>query len=379
MTAKGNSSHNRRAAPGRRSAEQGYVLVVFILFAALLLVGLSTIIPKAVFEGRREKEEELIFRGMQYQRAIQLFYRKFGRYPNSVDELVKTNQLRFLRKRFKDPITKDGEWRFIHVGPGGVFLDALTIRPPAPSSAPGSGTNPSQPGGTGTGLATPPGMATPGGLAQPGAGQSFGQPPPAGSAFGGGLSGGGTLGGGLSGAGTQPAVPALAPSADPGTNVQLQSRSSDPNQQAAGSPAAGSETTSTSSSSSQPSSGSPLIATGPIAGVASKSKADSIKIWNAYTAYDHWEFIYNFQQDQLAAGVLARPGAAPGQPLTQPTAPGQQQPASPFGMPFGQPGGAPNQPGGFPNQPGMMPAQPSPAPPQFPPMPPQGGFPSPGR
>src|SRR5579863_9816573 len=83
----------------RGSSEQGYVLIVLVLFAALLLASLSTIIPNVIFEGQRQKEEELVFRGMQYQRAIQLFYRKFGRYPNSVDEMLKTNNFRFLRKR----------------------------------------------------------------------------------------------------------------------------------------------------------------------------------------------------------------------------------------------------------------------------------------
>src|ERR1019366_706005 len=122
----GNDRHGCKAAPMRRSDEQGYVLLVFILFAALLLAGLSTIIPKAVFEGRRDKEEELVFRGLQYRHAIQLFYRKIGRYPNSVEELEKTNGIRFLRRRYKDPMTKNGEWRLIHLGPGGVFVGALT-------------------------------------------------------------------------------------------------------------------------------------------------------------------------------------------------------------------------------------------------------------
>src|ERR1700720_3815215 len=123
----------------RNRGEQGYVLLVFILFSALLMVSLSMMIPKAVFEGQRDKEEELIFRGLQYQRAIQLFVRKVHRYPNSVDELVKTNGIRFLRKRYKDPMTKEGEWRLIHLGPNGVFVDALTSasNPLAASPPPG--------------------------------------------------------------------------------------------------------------------------------------------------------------------------------------------------------------------------------------------------
>src|SRR5581483_6197731 len=97
-----------------RTGQRGYVLIVFLMLTALLVAGAYRILPKMVFEGQREKEEELIFRGQQYRRAIQLFVRKFGRYPTSLDELENTNDFRFLRKRYTDPIT-GGEFRLIHV------------------------------------------------------------------------------------------------------------------------------------------------------------------------------------------------------------------------------------------------------------------------
>jgi hypothetical protein len=40
-------------------------------------------------------------------RAIQHFYKKFGRYPSRIEELENTNNLRFIRKRYKDPINRD--------------------------------------------------------------------------------------------------------------------------------------------------------------------------------------------------------------------------------------------------------------------------------
>src|SRR5205823_15114052 len=52
---------------------------------------------------QRDKEEELVFRGKQYARAIGLFERKFANTPPpSLDVLV---QERFLRKKYKDPVT----------------------------------------------------------------------------------------------------------------------------------------------------------------------------------------------------------------------------------------------------------------------------------
>ena len=70
---------------------------------ALLSLALSVVLPSWKTLAQREKEEELIWRGQQYDRAIQL-YRKKNAAPGapSVDKLVEG---RFLRKKYKDPIT----------------------------------------------------------------------------------------------------------------------------------------------------------------------------------------------------------------------------------------------------------------------------------
>jgi len=70
---------------------------------ALLSLALSVVMPSWKTLIQREKEEELIWRGQQYDRAIQL-YRKKNAAPGapSVDKLVEG---RFLRKKYKDPIT----------------------------------------------------------------------------------------------------------------------------------------------------------------------------------------------------------------------------------------------------------------------------------
>ncbi len=57
------------------------------------------------FQIQRDREEEMIHRGVQYSRAIKKYFKKFGRYPTSLNDLENTNNLRFLRKRYKDPIT----------------------------------------------------------------------------------------------------------------------------------------------------------------------------------------------------------------------------------------------------------------------------------
>ena len=115
--------------------EQGYALVILLMIATLMLVALTAALPSIYQEGQREREEELIFRGNEYARAIALFYRQFRRYPVSINDLLSTNGFRFLRRPYRDPMTRQGKWRFIHAGANGAILDSKTLG----SGGPGGG------------------------------------------------------------------------------------------------------------------------------------------------------------------------------------------------------------------------------------------------
>jgi hypothetical protein len=68
-----------------------------------MAVFMSAALPAWRHAARREKEAELLWRGRQYDRAIQLFRRTHSvPGPPNVDVLV---QQKFLRKKYKDPIT----------------------------------------------------------------------------------------------------------------------------------------------------------------------------------------------------------------------------------------------------------------------------------
>lgn len=138
-----------------RSAERGYAMAALLVTLAIMSILLSVAMPVWRQEARREKEAELVFRGEQYARAIALFRFKNANIPNafppSIDALV---QGRFLRKKYKDPMTTDGEFVLIGVG----------------SQQPGINS---------------PGATTPGGPTQPGAGRSNTPPQPNAPAAGG--------------------------------------------------------------------------------------------------------------------------------------------------------------------------------------------------
>lgn len=109
----------------RRRGESGFAMLLVFLMAASIAIMLYMQLPRAAFEAQRAKEELLQDRGEQYIRAIQLYVAKWKSYPPSLDVLEKTNNVRYLRKRYKDPMTGKDEWRVIHVNAAGQLTDSL--------------------------------------------------------------------------------------------------------------------------------------------------------------------------------------------------------------------------------------------------------------
>jgi type II secretory pathway pseudopilin PulG len=270
-------------SPRSRRSQQGYLLLVILLLLALLMIALVAVAPRIAQQIKRDREEETIHRGTQYAKAIRLFYRKFGRYPTSLKELQSTNNLHFLRKQYKDPLSPNGEWRIIHLG-------EAKVTPTGFGSQVGAGGTPGQPG------------SAPGG-----AGGAFGQP----SMGLGGMAGPGQPGApGTSGGLGQPGTP---PTGDTGNSGS-----------------------SSSGSSSSGSTGS-TFGGGAIVGVAPLNNGTSIKELNGKSHYNEWEFVYDPRFDpsnrQVVPGGII-PGGAPG---TQQTGPGTQptQQPGPTGPPMG--------------------------------------------
>jgi type II secretory pathway pseudopilin PulG len=106
-----------------RRRESGYAMAVLLVAIAIMAVMLTAAMPVYKQMAQREKEDELVFRGTQYVHAIGLFQRKYmNAFPPNVDVLV---EQRFLRKKFKDPITNDD---FQPLGAGQVVPGSLQDR-----------------------------------------------------------------------------------------------------------------------------------------------------------------------------------------------------------------------------------------------------------
>jgi type II secretory pathway pseudopilin PulG len=132
-------------------------MAALLVSIAVMTLLMSVAMPVWRTQAQREKEAELIFRGEQIARAINLYTRKMGggNFPPTLEVLV---QGRFLRKLYKDPMTEKGEWDLILAG-GGVPGQGGPQQQPQP----GRGGR----GGPSTGLGAPPSTAGRGISAQP--------------------------------------------------------------------------------------------------------------------------------------------------------------------------------------------------------------------
>ena len=138
---------------------------------AALLVGMSVMaimlsmaLPVWRTAVQREREAELVFRGEQYAHAIELFSRRNGGYPPSLDVLVEG---RYLRKLYTDPMTGEADFQPVYLG----------------QPLPGQAADPTQPGRGGAGggpIGAPLGTPMQGATAGRPAG-SPGQPGPIGA------------------------------------------------------------------------------------------------------------------------------------------------------------------------------------------------------
>jgi hypothetical protein len=117
-----------RSQTASKARENGYALLLVVFLATLMLLATVAVAPNILTEGKREQEKEMIWRGKQYVRGVRLHFRKYGRFPTSLDDLMKPKigSLRFMRQPYKDPMNKEnGEWRLIYVGPNGQLIGSL--------------------------------------------------------------------------------------------------------------------------------------------------------------------------------------------------------------------------------------------------------------
>jgi len=109
-----------------RQDERGFIMVALLIAMAIGAIWMTAALPSWRQQVQRGREEDLIFRGEQYARAIVLYQDKNRNLPPpSIDVLVSQH---YLRKKWKDPVTND---EFTLVGIGLVSQTSTSPTSPA--------------------------------------------------------------------------------------------------------------------------------------------------------------------------------------------------------------------------------------------------------
>jgi type II secretory pathway pseudopilin PulG len=248
----------KRSRDSGKQTDSGYMLLVLMLAVAVLMITMMGVARNYRRSVQRDREVEMIHRGEQYARAVQRFYRKNGRYPVSIEQLENMNKIRYLRKRYKDPMSPDGAWKIVH--PMDVKLKSSVTQP------------------TGTGSAT--GATTAGTAAGSTTSATQGSPDVTGASQGGDSTNTGTPGGGST-AGSSTGT-------DGGSTGSAFGNS-------------GASGTGNNAANGQ------VLGGGDVYGVVSKSKKEGTHIYGEKSKYNEWFFIYDPSQDQNNGRLIIGP------------------------------------------------------------------------
>lgn len=108
--------------PRQRRQQSGVVLLVILLFVLMTTMAAGTMVQMAQTQTQREKEEQLLFVGDQYRRAIASYYNTMPpgstrSLPSSLDALLSDQRfptpVQHLRRIYEDPMTGTVEWGLV--------------------------------------------------------------------------------------------------------------------------------------------------------------------------------------------------------------------------------------------------------------------------
>jgi len=107
---------------------KGFTLLGVVLLVAILAIGAAATLSAGIALQRRAGEQELLFVGGEYQRAIRSYYEtavSTPRYPLKLEDLLRDPRFpgtrRHLRRLYADPVTGKSDWGLIQAPGGGIM------------------------------------------------------------------------------------------------------------------------------------------------------------------------------------------------------------------------------------------------------------------
>ena len=114
-----------------------YIAVLFLVAIMGAVLGATAVVWKTM--NQRDKEQELLFIGHEYRRAIGFYYERTPGaaklFPKKLEDLLEdkrqTTLTRYLRKRYNDPFSSGKEWGVVP-GPGGTIMGVYSLSDKTP-------------------------------------------------------------------------------------------------------------------------------------------------------------------------------------------------------------------------------------------------------
>lgn len=107
--------------------QQGVTYLVVLVVIAILGTALAAIGTTWETVQQRDREQELLFIGNQFRRAIMLYYESSPgnkQYPMRLEDLLADarflGERRYLRQVYTDPMTRREEWGLVMAPTGGI-------------------------------------------------------------------------------------------------------------------------------------------------------------------------------------------------------------------------------------------------------------------
>lgn len=120
------------------SAERGFTYAAMLLAVAIVGIGLASAGTLWSTAAQRDKEQELLFAGDQFRRAIRSYVVAspgVQRYPRRLEDLLADERFpsarRHLRRIYRDPLTGTREWGLVEA-PGGAIMGVYSLSQATP-------------------------------------------------------------------------------------------------------------------------------------------------------------------------------------------------------------------------------------------------------
>ena len=112
----------------RRRSHAGFTYIGLLIAVVVLGIALSAVGTVWRTLAQREREEELLFIGHEFQRAIAAYYRAGGgglsRFPQELNDLIEDKRgpepKHYLRKLYVDPMTGAQDWTILRTDMLGI-------------------------------------------------------------------------------------------------------------------------------------------------------------------------------------------------------------------------------------------------------------------